>query len=613
MILSHENIDFQVGDAHSLLFDDDIHGASDELLEETSSNKRTEETLDQFFKWLTGIDGGRRQEKTAKQYVSQVRNIVKKVDPEYHRVSSLVSTRLVRDNWLDPLEKSRRPGTCKSYLGSLFKFFRFVMVEKPSGMKVKFDAVRAAKEQVHEWMSSYNKPIARRMWEKKAEDIDRLITPEQIRAFDVSEPARTVVKLIEKYSATPDENSHPSQSEYTIVRDFFLTTLCINNAARAGPLANLTIGEYRNARQEGEQYVARVLNHKTLESHGPASLVISTNLYTWLAIFIRKMRYSLQGVSSTAEDRVFVSWTGKAMTSSMVSAQINSFWSKALGKDAERMSATLIRKTAVSAVHERKGSMKKNLANLMTHSEKTADKYYNIQQKGKNDAKTVEQLRTVLRSNSASEVSVSNVGESTSDVSSRHKWNEEQLTEVYTAFKESIQSGQVTMEYVKEVIADNVVLKNIPLTSIRDKVRSLIKASQETQSVSNGAGAHPPTQMETPFDKLRRFGLLPNESDETRQRNDQEDIAFVDDASIKTNTQTSLKSGRAFDDEQTQTLSRLFKHLIETNAPIERPAVMRTIEGDERASVILKQFTPLQLCDKIRTERKRIRRVRKRK
>ena len=80
---SHENIDFQVGDAHSLLFDDDTHGASYELLEETSSNKRTEETLDQFFKWLTGIDGGRREEKTAKQYVSQVCNIVRKVDPEY--------------------------------------------------------------------------------------------------------------------------------------------------------------------------------------------------------------------------------------------------------------------------------------------------------------------------------------------------------------------------------------------------------------------------------------------------------------------------------------------------------------------------------------------------
>lgn len=90
--------------------------------------------------------------------------------------------------------------------------------------------------------------------------------------------------------------------------------------------------------------------------------------------------------------------------------------------------------------------MKENLANLMTHSEKTTDKYYNIQQKGKNDANTVEQLRTVLCSNSAPEASVSNVDKNTTDVSSRYKWNEKQLTEANTTFKESIQSGQVTME-----------------------------------------------------------------------------------------------------------------------------------------------------------------------
>ena len=123
-------IDFQMDDAHAPLFDDEIHGAPDELLEKSSSNKETEEALDKFFKWLTGIDGGRREEKAAKQ----VRNIVKKVDPEYQRVNSLLTTRLVRDNWLNPLEKSRQPGTCKSYLGSLFKFFRFVMVEKPSSL-----------------------------------------------------------------------------------------------------------------------------------------------------------------------------------------------------------------------------------------------------------------------------------------------------------------------------------------------------------------------------------------------------------------------------------------------------------------------------------------------
>ena len=68
-------------------------------------------------------------------------------------------------------------------------------------------------------------------------------------AFDVSKPARSAVKLIEKYSRIPEENSYPSQTEFTVVHDFFLTTLCINNASRAGPLANLTVGEYRSAKQ----------------------------------------------------------------------------------------------------------------------------------------------------------------------------------------------------------------------------------------------------------------------------------------------------------------------------------------------------------------------------
>ena len=87
------------------------------------------------------------------------------------------------------------------------------------------------------------------------------------------------------------------------------------------------------------------------------------------------------------DESVFLSWTGKCMSSSMVSCQINSFWSKPLGQNAKRISATLIRKTAVSAVHEKHKGLKKSLANLMTHSEQTTEKYCNIQEKGRQDAK----------------------------------------------------------------------------------------------------------------------------------------------------------------------------------------------------------------------------------
>ena len=56
----------------------------------------------------------------------------------------------------------------------------------------------------------------------------------------------------------------------------------------------------------------------------------------------------------------------------------------------------------------------------MTHSGKTADKFYNIQHKGKNDAKTVKQLRLVLRRNRASEANASDIPEGS--VSSRRNF-----------------------------------------------------------------------------------------------------------------------------------------------------------------------------------------------
>ena len=154
----------------------------------------------------------------------------------------------------------------------------------------------------------------------------------------------------------------------------------------------MILGEYRKARKGGENYVIKVLDHKTLDSHGPASVVVSTVLYSWMGIFVRKMRNALKDAKIDDDESVFLSWSGKCMSSSMVSGQINSFWSKALGQNAKRMSATLIRKTAVSAVHEKHKGLKKSLANLMTHSERTAEKYYNIQKKGHQDAKTAEQL-----------------------------------------------------------------------------------------------------------------------------------------------------------------------------------------------------------------------------
>ena len=61
-----------------------------------------------------------------------------------------------------------------------------------------------------------------------------------------------------------------------------------------------------------------------------------------------------------------------------------------------RVNAASFRKAAVSAIHEEHGHLKKDLADLMGHNQKTAEKFYFIRKKEKTAAKTSEALRNIM-------------------------------------------------------------------------------------------------------------------------------------------------------------------------------------------------------------------------
>ena len=69
------------------------------------------------------------------------------------------------------------------------------------------------------------------------------------------------------------EGDPPSQAEYTSVRDYILTVLCINNGSRSGALVNMTLKECERATLQDECFIVRVKNHKTLYPHGPVNVV----------------------------------------------------------------------------------------------------------------------------------------------------------------------------------------------------------------------------------------------------------------------------------------------------------------------------------------------------
>ena len=88
------------------------------------------------------------------------------------------------------------------------------------------------------------------------------------------------------------------------------------------------------------------------------------------------MRNKMPGAGMSSDDHVFISYTANAMSSSMISTQLNSFWQKATDKLLVRVNAAAFRKAAVSAVHEEHGHLKKDLADLMGYNQKTAEKFY---------------------------------------------------------------------------------------------------------------------------------------------------------------------------------------------------------------------------------------------
>ena len=85
------------------------------------------------------------------------------------------------------------------------------------------------------------------------------------------------------------------------------------------------------------------------------------------------------------------------------------------------------------------------------------------------------------------------------------------------------------------------------------------------------------------------------------------DFDFADDKSVVSNT--TVKSGKASNDEQTDLMYGIFKELIESNAPVKRDEILKAIQDHDGGRVSLQGFTALQLCDKIRTERRRLARI----
>ena len=497
--------------------DDDDDGIDDKGIDDVMNDE--DNSLDinipdlfiQFENWLKGPDGGQKDDKSSRLCRRQVQLVLQFIDGEHADLQNILHKRLLRDKWLTVFDKKRKPGTVRSYLGGLQQFYIFLKCEAVD-VGVPPETLTSLSEQMKLWSKSYRKLGKERFWEKRMEDLDNIITPEQVSQYEVSDVARSAVKLLGDYD---DQSGVLDQPGYILVRDYLLTVLCINNGCRSGTLANMTLHEFENASEEDGSFVMKVKNHKTFSTHGPVDLVFTPTLFNYVKIYIAKFRNQLEGVSTDDDSTVFLTWRAGVMNSSLIGAQMKSCWKKVFGKECSVEGATAFRKAVVSAVHEQNEGLRTDLANLMVHKRTTADNYYLLKTKGKTAAKTSQQVTKIMRPSPKKRKAPSITNDDNEGTSRqkrckdvtvmeptprRHKWTLEQVAVLEQVFSVQIIERCITLPDVRRIAKEEPLLRDMCPNKIRDKVRSYF-SSKEPEPLAL------PSELETKQQQLARFGI----------------------------------------------------------------------------------------------------------
>ena len=299
------------------------------------------------------------------------------------------------------------------------------------------------------------------------EDLEALITPDQVEKYERSESARNAIKLFSSFSKEPLPPL--TRNDYCCMQDYLVFQLSIQNSHRSGVEANMLVEEFQKATQEDDFMRIKVKHHKTCKVYGPAKVYLKKHIFNYLNIFATNVRDCLPMIKS--RDHVFLSFNGLKMESGGISKQLNSIWRCAgVYEDmneppSKNITTTIFRKSISSAVLEHQPENAKSVAQLLAHSDKTQGKYYNPRRRDLSSAAGTHHVGNILR-----------FGGKTEQLNSPKKiWSEVEVSEIRSIFKEELLEKQISIEAVdaKRKLFTN--LQNVLSRKIYDKVRSLTR------------------------------------------------------------------------------------------------------------------------------------------
>ena len=590
----------EVSEDDELRWDDSSSSRSDNDCDDIENDVTVEDIptatmpalLAEFEDWFLSPDGGKRDEKTVKQHSSQLFSLLKVIDDE-EDMQSLLDVKLVRQVFLKShVEKKRyEAGTIKSYLMSLRHFYTFLVSDRPENFNFDVEEVNAAREKVKLWSASYKRESSERKWKKLEEDMMNRLTPGNIRSFEKSQTVREAVKIIGKHSDT-SQTTVVTQQSYTLVRDFLFTQIFIDNANRPGVLAGMTIDEYKRMTKQDDSYIITVLKHKTSHVHGPARIVLSSKLKSWLSVFVEVMRPQ---IASATCGNVFLTWSAKGMISGHITKAVQSVFKKS-GINV-KVTSTSFRKAAVTAVHSGKPTFSGKLARHMAHSETTAKKYYLLTEKTKESVETSKELGELMRcdgeeqqdsdkkGDSETRDKEDTAGETECATNQKGEWNDSDFEKVRTIFGKDITAKTITMERVREGIESSEELYGMSPRRIYDKIRKTI--NKESASLQNILEL--PQTCESLEDKLQRF----------------EECSETVNEELSTSIIQPSERNSNFTDEEMNSLQKIFKDMITEDKKICRIEIEKRLSTNKDGGKILKKLSVVKVVNRVKYERRK--------
>ena len=552
-----------------------------------------------FKMWLMSLDGGDKKEVNAKLHVSQLLNICRHIEAsaeakgEFDALTSIFEADKVHKHWLERFRSEKKPGTVKAYLHSLMHLCHFVKT-CPSIVQIESATIEILMSKVNYWLKALTKSVNKRKWEKREEDLGRIATKEDFQRFDKSAPVRNAIKIISEFM-TADKQI--VMKEFTLVRDYLINALLLCNAARSGAVANMTVLNTERAERDGETMVVTVHDHKTLESCGPAIICMPLVIFTYLDIYIRKMRSRIVGITGNGkEDKVFISNTGLPMSSSALTGQIGSFWRAAIGK---HMNASLLRKSWVTYIHECHPEMKGSLACHMNHAVKTAENTYFIHDKRKKSARTSEFMSNVVASsNDSVEQEVEPADENECEILQR-------------IFSDNIEKRHITTNDVREAAKEHIFLRE-NVRSVYLKLRYMITKLEppplpsECDSASDKVNRMNGSQEPTLGRNAKR---LVSAKDQTTTEKQVEaaagsvDLFDEDDDNVSDEASCTTASDKRYNysTKENKLIADTFGSFITLSGTIKEDTIFKMFKETESLRYLTKKLSSRQLADKIRS------------